>query len=591
MQLIKHITIVLFILTTSMTFAQVKFDAKVSKNKLGVNERLRIDFQMNQDGDNFNPPDFVGFTVVGGPNQSVSNSWINGKRSYKKTYTYFLAPKKRGNFTISQASITIKDQSYKTTPIKIQVTAAVDIPKDPNDPSYLASQNIHLVAEISKTNPYLNEAITVVYKLYVSPRIQVDNWNEIDTPRFNDFWSQNINTQGQKVQNGKYNGEDYRFLVLRKTVLYPQKTGKLNIEPLTLDISMRVPTKRRDIFGSLLMTRVNKTVSAGNKTINVKSLPEVGKPVDFTGAVGGFSLNVLSSKTELDASESLQVKVNVKGKGNLKLFKLPKISLPSSLEVYEPEHNEDVKTNVSGMLGSISDSYTVVPQYKGKYPIPSISFSYFDLKTESYKRLSSDEIIINVLNGPSNSSSSTENNAINSGNKQAVVLNSDQFAFIKTKTDFLDIKSTHFFKTNTFWSLLLLPFLAIPLAIFVRKKKANRDADVYGNRIRKADKLARRYLSSAKKSLGKKEAFYIALEKALHNYLKAKLHIETSDLSKDKTNKLLNEKGVEDNVIKEFGSILESCELARYTPIDIVAMQEDYDKAAKTISLIDKQAR
>jgi len=574
-----------------MTFAQVKFDAKVSKNKLGVNERLRIDFQMNQDGDNFNPPDFVGFTVVGGPNQSVSNSWINGKRSYKKTYTYFLAPKKRGNFTISQASITIKDQSYKTTPIKIQVTAAVDIPKDPNDPSYLASQNIHLVAEISKTNPYLNEAITVVYKLYVSPRIQVDNWNEIDTPRFNDFWSQNINTQGQKVQNGKYNGEDYRFLVLRKTVLYPQKTGKLNIEPLTLDISMRVPTKRRDIFGSLLMTRVNKTVSAGNKTINVKSLPEVGKPVDFTGAVGGFSLNVLSSKTELDASESLQVKVNVKGKGNLKLFKLPKISLPSSLEVYEPEHNEDVKTNLSGMQGSISDSYTVVPQYKGKYPIPSISFSYFDLKTESYKRLSSDEIIINVLNGPSNSSSSTENNAINSGNKQAVVLNSDQFAFIKTKTDFLDIKSTHFFKTNTFWSLLLLPFLAIPLAIFVRKKKANRAADIYGNRIRKADKLARRYLSSAKKSLGKKEAFYIALEKALHNYLKAKLHIETSDLSKDKTNKLLNEKGVEDNVIKEFGSILESCELARYTPIDIVAMQEDYDKAAKTISLIDKQAR
>ena len=591
MQLIKHITIVLFILTTSMTFAQVKFDAKVSKNKLGVNERLRIDFQMNQDGDNFNPPDFVGFTVVGGPNQSVSNSWINGKRSYKKTYTYFLAPKKRGNFTISQASITIKDQSYKTTPIKIQVTAAVDIPKDPNDPSYLASQNIHLVAEISKTNPYLNEAITVVYKLYVSPRIQVDNWNEIDTPRFNDFWSQNINTQGQKVQNGKYNGEDYRFLVLRKTVLYPQKTGKLNIEPLTLDISMRVPTKRRDIFGSLLMTRVNKTVSAGNKTINVKSLPEVGKPVDFTGAVGGFSLNVLSSKTELDASESLQVKVNVKGKGNLKLFKLPKISLPSSLEVYEPEHNEDVKTNLSGMQGSISDSYTVVPQYKGKYPIPSISFSYFDLKTESYKRLSSDEIIINVLNGPSNSSSSTENNAINSGNKQAVVLNSDQFAFIKTKTDFLDIKSTHFFKTNTFWSLLLLPFLAIPLAIFVRKKKANRAADIYGNRIRKADKLARRYLSSAKKSLGKKEAFYIALEKALHNYLKAKLHSETSDLSKDKTNKLLNEKGVEDNVIKEFGSILESCELARYTPIDIVAMQEDYDKAAKTISLIDKQAR
>lgn len=591
MKFIKNIYIIAFILITSMVSAQVKFEAKASKNKLGINERLRIDFEMNKDGDNFNPPDFAGFTVVGGPNQSVSNSWINGKRSFKKTYTYFLAPKKRGNFNISQATINIDGEIYKTTPIKIQVTAAVDIPKDPNDPTYLAAQNIHLVAEVSKTNPYLNEAITVVYKLYVSPKIAVDNWNEIDSPRYNDFWSQNINTQGQKVQNATYKGEDYRYLVLRKTVLYPQKTGKLNIEPLTLDLSMRVPSNRRDIFGSLLMTRVNRTVSAGNTTIRVKPLPESGKPVDFTGAVGDFKLDVLSSKTELDATESLQLKVNVKGRGNLKLFKLPKISLPSSLEVYEPEHNEDVKTNLSGMQGSISDSYTVVPQYKGKYPISSISFSYFDLETESYKRLSSDEIVINVLNGPSNSSSSSENNAINNTNKQAVVLNSDQFAFIKTKTNFSDVKPKYFFKTNTFWSLLLLPFLAIPLAVFVRKTKATRDADVYGNKIRKANKLARKYLGNAKKSLGKKEAFYVALEKALHNYLKAKLHIETNDLSKDKINSLLNDKGVEDTVIKDFESILQNCELARYTPIDIATMKEDYEKAAKTISLIDKQAR
>jgi hypothetical protein len=339
------------------------------------------------------------------------------------------------------------------------------------------------------------------------------------------------------------------------------------------------------------MTRVSKTVSAGNKTINVKALPEAGKPIDFTGAVGNFSLDVTSSKAELDANESLQLKVKVKGNGNLKLFKLPKISLPSSLEVYEPEHKENVRTNLSGMRGDISDTYTVVPQFKGKYPIPSISFSYFDLKTESYKRLSSNEIVINVLNGPSNSSASSENNSVASSNKQAVVLNSDQFAFIKTQTNFSAIEPNYFFKTRLFWSLLLLPFLAIPLAIFIRNKKATRDADVYGNKIRKANKLARKYLGNAKKSLGKKEAFYIALEKALHNYLKAKLHIETSDLSKDKIKTLLNEKGVEDNVINDFESILESCELARYTPIDIATMQEDYEKAAKTISLIDKQAR
>ncbi len=590
MKLRNYIPLLVLLLTVSMTGAQVKFEAKVSKKKLGINERLRIDFEMNKDGDNFNPPGFSNFTVVGGPNQSVSNSWINGVRSYKKTYSYFLAPKKRGNFTIGQARIEIDGETYKTTPIKIEVTAAVDKPKDTNDPNYIASENIHLVAEVSKTSPYLNEAITVVYKLYVSPKIAVDNWNEIDSPRYNDFWSQNISTQGQKVQNGTYKGEDYRYLILKKTVLYPQKTGKLNIEPLSLDISMRVPTNRRDIFGSFLMTRVNRTVSAGNKTINVKPLPEVGKPQDFSGAVGSFNLNVIASKTVLDASESLQVKVSVKGNGNLKLFKLPKISLPSSLEVYEPEHKENVKTNLSGMQGTIADSYTVVPQFKGKYPIPSVSFSYFDLKTKTYKRLSSEEIIIDVLNGPTSNSGNNSNANTNTA-KQPVVFNSDQFAFIKTKTDFVSMDVVYFFKTNLFWSLLLLPFLAIPVAILIRKKKAIRDADVYGNKIRKADKLARKYLSSAKKSLGEKEAFYIALEKALHNYLKAKLHIETSDLSKDKIDALLKEKQVEETVVKDFIAITENCELARYTPIDTVTMQEDYDKAAKTISLIDKQAR
>ncbi len=590
MKHIKNILLFVFVLSATVATAQVKFEAKVSKKKLGINERLRVDFQMDKDGDNFNPPSFNGFTVVGGPNQSVSNSWINGVRTYKKTYSYFLAPKSRGKFTIGQASIEIEGEIYKTTPVKVEITAAIDKPKDPNDPSYIASNNIHLVAEVSNTSPYLNEAITVVYKLYVAPTTGVDNWREIDIPRYDDFWSQNIDTKGQRVESGTYKGEDYRYLVLRKTVLYPQRTGKLNIEPLSLNVSVQVPTNRRDIFGGRLMSRVNRTVSAGNRTINVKPLPEEGKPADFSGAVGDFSFKVTTSKTELDATESLQAKVEVRGKGNLKLFNLPKIKLPSSLEVYEPEHKENISTTSRGMQGSISDSYTIVPQYKGKYPLTGVSFSYFDLKSETYKRLTSDDIIINVLNGPTNTSSQAAGGS-NANVKQAVVSNTNQFAFIKTQTDLVAPQNAYFFKSTLFWSLLLGPFLAIPLVVLVRRKKAMRDADISGNRIRKADKLARKYLKGAKRELGKKEAFYEALEKALHNYLKAKLQIETSDLSKDKIQSLLLERNVDAQVVNDFIAIFENCELARYTPITNVTMQADYDKAAKTISLIDKQAR
>jgi len=590
----KHILIVVFALSTAFGFTQndssneVKFETKVSKKKLGVNERLRIDFEMNKDGDNFNPPGFDNFMVVGGPSQSISNQWINGVRSFSKTYSYFLAPKERGNFKIGQATIEIDGEVYKTLPVDITVTAAVEIPKDPNDPDYIVQQNIHLVAEVSKTNPYINEAITVVYKLYVSDNTGVSNWRELDVPRYNDFWSQNIDMKGVKIENGTYNGEDYRFVVLRKTVLYPQKTGKLEIEPLTLDITVDVPTNRRDIFGGRLMQSVHRTVSAGSRTINVKSLPENGRPIDFTGAVGDFNFKVTTSKQTLKATEALEANVEVSGNGNLKLFKLPKLSLPSALEVYEPEHKESVSVNLNGMSGVSSDSYTIVPSYQGKYPIPSISFSYFDLKTERYKTITSNEIVINVDEGPIN----TTNTVVNSSTpKQQIITSGDQFASFKTKTNFVSIKQPTFFKTNLFWTLFLAPFLAIPIAIIVRQKQEARQGDVEGNRIRRGNKLARKYLKEAKKTLGNKEQFYNALERALHNYLKAKLNIETSEFSKEKIQELLQNKSAEQNSTSQFLELLKNCEMARYSPFSNVEMNQDYDKAANVISLIDRQIK
>jgi len=543
---------------------------------------------MNKDGDNFNPPSFENFTVVGGPSQSINNSWINGVRSYSKTYSYFLAPKKRGNFKITQATIEIDGQTFKTLAVNINVTAAVDKPKDPNDPDYIVQQNIHLVAEVSKTNPYLNEAITVVYKLYVSESTGVSNWRELDTPRYNDFWSQNIDIKGIKIQNGTYKGEDYRYVVLRKTVLYPQKTGKLNIEPLTLDITVDVPTNRRDIFGGRLMQSVHRTVAAGNRTINVEPLPETGRPLDFTGAVGEFDFKITTSKNTLKATEAFEATVEVNGNGNLKLFKLPKLSLPSTLEVYEPEHDEKISVNLNGMKGKSSDSYTIVPSYQGKYPIPSVSFSYFDLKSEKYKTINSDEIVIDVTEGPINEGSSTGNSEISN---EQIVSSNNQFASFKTQSNFIAVKQSVFFKSSLFWTLLLAPFLVIPIAIIIRRKQDERNSDTVGNRIRKGNKLAKKYLKEAKKTLGNKEQFYNALERALHNYLKAKLNIETSDFSKEKIQQILQDKSAEETAIYQFLELLKNCEMARYSPFSNVEMQQDYDKASNVISLIDRQIK
>ncbi len=570
--------------------AQVEFTATPTRDKIAINERVRVEFKMNVAGDNFTPPNFEGFQVVSGPIQSFSQQWVNGKSSMSKSYSYILKPNKTGKVTIKQAVMEFEGAEYKTVPFQIAINGAVDDPKDANSQEITADTDIHLVAEVSKANPYLNEPIKVVYKLYVANNTGVSGWNEIDSPKYPDFWSLNIDNRNAQVKNGNYLGQPYRYLQLREVVLYPQKTGELVIEPLTLDINVEVPTNRRDFFGRTVFKTVSKTVSAGSRKINVKSIPTAGRPASYTGAVGDFKFKVELDKAQLDAGESLNAVVKVGGTGNLKLMELPKLKVPQSLEAYEPERGNDVKTSISGMKGTISDTYVIVPQYGGKYILPPVEFSYFDPKKETFITLNSGETLIEV-NGPAPASGS--NTAVNNstGANKNFISNDAQFAFIKTSTDFIDKESTYFFNSTPYWVVISGSLLLIPLALLVRRKQETIASDVIGNRLKTANRLSKKYLSAAKKNLGNHDQFYISLEKSLHNYLKSKLNIQTAEMSKDRVSELLLQRGATVETNKEFVELLASCEFARYTPSSDSGMQQDFEKASKVINEIDKQLK
>ncbi|RDI56884.1 BatD family protein [Flavobacterium glaciei] len=579
----KRFIAVLILMVCNLLNAQVQFEARVTKTTLGLNERLRIDFMMNIDGDNFVPPSFEGFRIIAGPSQQVSQSWVNGRSSFEKIYSYFLLPNQKGALVIKQAAIEYNGQIYKTSPIKINVTAATEQPRDPADPQISAEGNLYLVADVSKTNPYINEPITVVYKLYFN-NIGITNSNEVNKPKYNDFWSQNIEIKRFVAEEGMFKGEQFRFIVLKKIVLYPQKSGKLVIEPLALDIDVQLPSNRRDMFGRMIVTDGTKRVSAGSKTINVKPLPEAGKPEDFSGAVGNFDFKVTPTKTDLKNGESLDLVVSVTGKGNLKLFSLPKPVAPNALEMYDAVHTEQVNTPLSGMAGKISDSYTIVPQYKGNYPIKPLKFTYFDLGSQTYKTLSSQEIMINVLDGPSPTDAT-----VASGANKNKIDKVEQFKFIKSKSNLLTMNNKDFFGSNLFYGLFFFPFLMLPLIVLFKKKKEAIDGDITGNRIRMNNRLAKKYLSEAKKQINNKELFYIALEKAMHNFLKAKLHIETSEMSKDNIQELLLSRNANPEAVNDFIALTENCEIARYAPSSSVTIQKDFDKAVVIISDLEKQ--
>jgi hypothetical protein len=567
---------------------QVSFEAKVSKKRLGLNERLRIDFEMNENGDNFNPPNFINFHVVSGPQQSVSRSWVNGVQSFSKTYTYFLTPKKKGKIVLGQAEVNINGEVYKTSPIEIEIISAVEKPNDPNNTDNIIDGNIHLVAEISKNNPYLNEGITVTYKLYFRNPISISDVQELESPSYGDFWSHLIKIGRAEINmRGSYKGEPYNEVIWRKAVLYPQKTGKLILEPLTLNLSLNLPSNRKDLFGRRILTQAQKIITTGKDIIRVKGLPQNNKPDNFSGAVGEFDFDVILNKNALKATESFQVKIKVKGKGNLKLFNLPPINVPNTLEVYEPEHEENIQITVSGMEGFIEDNYTIVPEYQGKYPIPPVKFTYFNPQTALYKTLDSQDLLVDVFDGPQ--AGSKRANMVISESKQIIETSENAFRFIKLNTELTPVNKKIFWMSDRFWILLFTPLLLIITAYLFKFFVFEKTEDAITSKQRKAQYLAKKYLSSAKKVFHNQILFYEALERALHNYLKAKLKIETTELSKSKIEILLLDKKVKKQTALDYVSVIENCELARYAPGSSVNIQSDFEKASRLISTIDKQ--
>ena len=577
--LFKHISLYALILNSSLIIAQVNFEATLSKNKLGLNERLRIDFVMNKNGDNFTPPNFENFQIIGGPNQSIKTSYLNGEQSFSKTFSYFLKPLKKGKLVIYQATVTIDGQEYKSLPVEVNVTNSVKGANSNSDDEYFDDDNIELIASVSKSSPYINEPITIVYKLYYKSPINVSNANESEAPKYKDFFTQNIKIPQLKVNRETYKGQIYNVVDWRKVVLYPQRDGNLEISPLSLNLVLDFPTNKRDFFGNIIYDQASKIITTGSKIITVRKLPDNGKPKNFSGAVGQFEFDIILNKNSLKASESFQAKVKVTGQGNLKLFDLPNLMVPASMELYEPERKENVKTNLSGMSGTIENIYTIVPKYQGKFPIQELEFSYFDPLEKTYKTLKSQKLNIDVFEGPTLSSNSNEN---------IVLTVSESFKFIKKENNFTRINKEQFSNTSTFYILLSIPLLSLLSFIIFYSLPKRRELNNY-EKIKKVYKQIKINLNNAEKSIGNKDKFYDLVEKAIYISLKARFAIETNKLNKKSIKKQMILDGISVDKIEIILKLVESCERARYSNSSDYEMTNDLNTARKIFDEILKK--
>ncbi len=566
--------VLLFSLFSLLAKAQdndIKFEAVLSKAKLGQNERLRVSFEMNKDGDFFEAPSFNNFEVLMGPSQSISSSFINGKRSFSKSYTYVLRPKKQGQLIIDSASITIDNTVYTTDPKTVLITEPIDNPNAPKTAQDIADESLYLVATLSNDKPYLNQGVLVTYTLYFSPRVYINNFIPVENPTYKNFWSQDLPIKEYETRRTTFRNESFNAVDLKTVVLYPQKSGSLALDPFALELYVQIPTGRRDFFGDPIMRSATKTVKAGDLSINVKELPEQGKPLNFSGAVGDFELSVEASRTSLEANESTQIKVKINGKGNLKLLSIPELSLPSALEKYDPEYTDNVRVNREGMNGSVTNSYTVVPRYAGSYPVDPLEFTYFDPNSKSYKTLSSYPFDLTVEGSALLPSTSTiapiaeKNTPVTSGFKSNAY-----------QTSLVTMVSSPWFESNTYYLILaLLVILGFSISLIINAFKASIGSSGQGAKkalpkkikalLKRADKLAKEQNAE----------FYSFASEILFLCLEKYSGVDLSTASKQEREDKLQTLGADAHLIERINTINDRILMVRYSGSASAPFEED----------------
>lgn len=590
---------ILFLLTIfGASAAAVSFKATVDKSVVMVGDRIQVTFTTNTNIKSFTPPDFKGFQRVQGPMQSYSSQNINGRVSSVSSITYVIQAIEVGTFTIGPAFGDIGSEVLETEPIEITVKERdVQAERKAAEQKRLAeadklAENLFIMVTVDKTNVSLGEKITARYVLYT--RENLANLSVNKTPELNGFWSKDVkslydNQLKQDVVN--YNGKQYSTLELKSTLLYPQRTGDLVIDPIEINAIYQIRSRGRgnSIFDQVFGSIENKEVLLKSKAVKVKVNPlPSNQPKNFNGAVGSFTASMKANKTAIKANEAINIKITIEGKGNLHLIPAPSVPALPDIEVYDPKVDDQFSTSLSGVSGKRTFDYLVIPRHEGKFTIPAFEFSYFDLNSKSYKTVQTDSIQLDVAKGDGQSAQ-----AYIPTNKEEVELLNEDIVHIKKSKDGISNKEDDFFGSTLFYTLVILPFVLLALSLFYKSKTDQLYSDKALLKKTKANKMATKRLSSAKKHLNKGDlaSFYQEVGTAILNYFSDKFNISMADLSKEKITEKLNEKSIEQATLVEINELMDNAEMARYAPTANLEASKIYEQAIVLISKIENKIK
>ncbi len=593
--------IVVFILVIASAYA-AEFKASLSQNPVTQGERFTVSFSVDEDASNFRGPDFRGLKVVSGPNTSQSMQIINGAMSRSLSYTYYIVAPKEGTYNISPASIRVKGETIKSNSLTVNVVPPSEAEKQrreatKNRESQISTQardflqkNIFIKANISKRDVYIGEAINASYKLYIHPQVSIIGNEEVKIG-FDGFWVDDLDATQRSAEI--VNGIRYDVYELKKAVLYPQKTGKLLIEPMEflLKARLRIQSNQRrqrslfdDFFNRGEYRDFEYNAKSPSVSINVKDTPS-GAPLGFSGAVGDFKMEAWFDNTVGATNEPMSLKVKISGKGNMNMIEPLDIEFPPDFEVYDPKTADNTKASLGGSTGNKVFEYLIIPRNPGEFKVGPINFSYFDLSDQSYKTLNSDQFTLKIAKGKDAPAGSSISNV----NKENIQYLGKDIRFLKTDAK-LYKDSESFFGTTFFYVLLLAPIGFVLVVLVAKKKNEEFSNDKMAMKNKFASKVVKKRLALVKKYLDANDSdgFYEETVRALWGYLSDKLSIPTAELTKDKAAEALAKHKINPELTDRYLEIIEKCEFARYAPAGMATdMESTYRDAAKAITELE----
>jgi hypothetical protein len=605
----KQVVSIFFIVLTSIFVVksqEVQFTVSAPK-VVAMGEQFQLTYTLNKKGSNLQVPPFKGFTVLYGPNTSSSTSVqiINGKmtQNVSYTYTYVLQASEEGKFELPPASVKVGRKEYNSNALNIEVVKGSKPSQQqrsqpgsqqvrPQQSGQIGKDDLFVKVLVNKSKLYQGEHLIATIKIY--SRVDLTGFSEVKFPSYNGFWTQDVENPGQiSLQRENYNGQIYNVGLFKKTLLYPQRSGEIQIEPFEIECQVRQTVQRRsrsifdDFFGSY--QTLNKKLVSNPITITVLDLP-ANKPESFDGAVGELNFTAALDNNKVKANEAITLKLTVNGSGNLKLINPLKIDFPPDFEAYDPKTSSSIKNTLNGQVGSKSFEYLIIPRFAGTFRLAPIEFSYFDTRSKSYKTIKTKEFIINVEKGEE-----AENVAVVSGfTKEDVKYIGSDILYIKTSPFLLSKRGEFLFGTMKFWLTYIIAIVLFIAIIIIRREQIKKNANMLRVKNRRAGKLSKKRLKIAKGYLNKQDSnkFYDEVLTAIWGYLSDKLSIPLAELSKDTVFNDDRMHNLEAEIKDELLNVIEQCEFARYAPSAVDTSMEDlYKKTFKLIIKLEQKIR